>query len=418
MSVRALAIAVALTLLVWTDAAAQSRGSVNYKIYFDMDRTAAPHAARSIELGFTAALLDLDGATLKDGRAIKFEFVRYDHRKNIYRSKRHFDAFVADPSALALVAGKESPPLIRYREYLNENEALILAPWSAGAPVTRAQTEDNWIFRLSVDDRKAGAFLAGQAVMNRDCEQIHLVLIDNRWGQGSAKNLKNGLARYGKRASSVVWLPWATDEETAYTMLSRLGMTAQDCLIMVAPARESIAVSRALFRLSKEARPSVLSHWGMTGSNFEYHVPMAMRDALDFRFIQTCHDLFSPRQALSIALERLRKSADGAAWANAEIRAPAGFANAYDLGLIFAKAIQQASLTGVPSEDRRRIRTALHSLNEPVRGLIKTYRKPFQPYDLEHPDAHEALGADDLCIAEFDSRNVIRVDVASNGGDG
>ena len=51
---------------------------------------------------------------------------------------------------------------------------------------------------------------------------------------------------------------------------------------------------------------------------------------------------------------------------------------------------------------RRAVHRSLEHLQRPVEGILGRYRRPFGPYSAEHPDAHEALGARDLCTSRFD----------------
>ena len=59
------------------------------------------------------------------------------------------------------------------------------------------------------------------------------------------------------------------------------------------------------------------------------------------------------------------------------------------------------------SEARLRVHNALENLEQPVRGLIKTYDHPFRPYAVESPDAHEALGADDFTFGKYGENDAI-----------
>ena len=56
------------------------------------------------------------------------------------------------------------------------------------------------------------------------------------------------------------------------------------------------------------------------------------------------------------------------------------------------------------------MRGALERLDTPIKGLIKTYRRPFLPYDPNNPDTHEALSADDLRIARYREDGAIILD--------
>jgi len=40
---------------------------------------------------------------------------------------------------------------------------------------------------------------------------------------------------------------------------------------------------------------------------------------------------------------------------------------------------------------------------------VKLYTEPFKRYQVSSPDAHEALGIDDLAMGQFDENGVIRL---------
>ena len=69
--------------------------------------------------------------------------------------------------------------------------------------------------------------------------------------------------------------------------------------------------------------------------------------------------------------------------------------------------MNQAELSGDIIEDRKNVRNALEQLESPVKGLIKTYKKPFGEFDQNHPDAHEALSDEDFTMARYGENNEI-----------
>ena len=90
-----------------------------------------------------------------------------------------------------------------------------------------------------------------------------------------------------------------------------------------------------------------------------------------------------------------------------DIKAPTGFVHAYDLTRILIAAVAQVGLSGDIEQDRVNVRNALENLEEPVQGLIKTYIKPFSPFDGTNPDAHEALGLEDLTFGRYGTEGEI-----------
>jgi len=121
-------------------------------IYQDADLSHHSESSEAIQKGIEVAFNEIDN--LIDGYKVEFKYL--DHRGNVIRSKRNYQQFIADANALAIYSGIHSPPLIKNRSFINENQALTLVPWAAGGPITRYPSKENWVFRLSVDDTKAG----------------------------------------------------------------------------------------------------------------------------------------------------------------------------------------------------------------------------------------------------------------------
>ncbi|MEL6318067.1 MAG: hypothetical protein AAFR16_10580, partial [Pseudomonadota bacterium] len=216
---------------------------------------------------------------------------------------------------------------------------------------------------------------------------------------------------YDRHPTSLHWMPWQADLKMLRQIVSRLRTTSADCLIAVGDSVQAKSLIDALLELPRDTRPSVLSHWGITTSDFPFQAPASYRDAVGLKFVQSCHDLFADTPEHHRALASLKKLGGGAHWAGPEIPAPPGFVHAYDLTKLLLAAMRQARLTGEVRADRAAIRAALQKLDAPVPGLIKTYHTPFEPYSPDKPDAHEALGLSEMCMAQYDVDNVVRVDL-------
>ena len=124
-----------------------------------------------------------------------------------------------------------------------------------------------------------------------------------------------------------------------------------------------------------------------------------MHSNFNLHFIQSCFSFLNKPQ--SSQTKRVIDQAKLLSLSPEELIAPAGFIHAYDLTKILLQAISQTTLTNDIKSNRANIKTALENINTPVVGLIKHYRKPFSPWSINDIDAHEALGFDDLCMANY-----------------
>ncbi|NRA59878.1 MAG: hypothetical protein HRU25_02995 [Psychrobium sp.] len=55
-----------------------------------------------------------------------------------------------------------------------------MVPWAAAGPITRSKQAENRIFRFSIDDAKAGHFIAKQAIA-QGFKRPYLLLEDTGW---------------------------------------------------------------------------------------------------------------------------------------------------------------------------------------------------------------------------------------------
>ncbi|WP_104402739.1 ABC transporter substrate-binding protein [Vibrio penaeicida] len=376
-------------------------------IYLDADRSNSIESARSIEQGVRTAFHEVNN--IIQGREVNF--VVLDHRGNSVRSKKNMAKYLNDPNALVMFAGLHSPPLIKYREYINKNKILILVPWAAGAPITRYPSKENWVFRLSVDDKKAGERMASFAVKDRKCKTPHLLLEETPWGKSNQRNMRVALKNFGLAEPNVTWFNWGINESGARIKIREIRRANADCILLVSNASEGVQFVNAMASFPLEERLPVVSHWGITGGDFAEKVPHTVRSRLNLYVIQTCFSFLSSSQTAfsSNVLEQAKQLFPSEIQSATDINAPTGFIHGYDLSKVLIQALSQISLGDDMEANRSMLRLALENIDVPIKGLVKTYHKPFSMFSTDNPDAHEALGLEDLCMAKFNQTNNISV---------
>lgn len=373
-------------------------------MYLDADMTGARASGVSIERGIRTAL-DEAGNQMA-GRDV--ELVVLDHRGNTARSLSNLKAFLADPDALVLFTGMHSPPLLKNRDFINQNRILTLDPWAAAGPITRSAGPDNWIFRLSIDDTKAGEVITRRAIDQRGFSRPALLLENTGWGESNLKTMTDSLKKRGLTPVNVSRFDWGVTVAGAKIFLRNIYKAGADIIFLVANASEGKVFSRAMSQLEAENRLPIISHWGITGGDFPSAVPPGARERIALEFLQTSFSFMSMDGALlptlvfqraAVLFPEVKEPSD--------ITAPTGFIHAYDLTRILLAAVCQSGLTGDMTTDREMIRDALEQLEEPVQGLVKTYAPPFRPYSPDDPDAHEALGAENYTFGKYDDDDAI-----------
>ncbi|WP_238937533.1 ABC transporter substrate-binding protein [Pseudoalteromonas sp. S16_S37] len=367
------------------------------KIYHDSDYSNHKASADAMKMGFMAALGEINNEV----QGYKLVLVEKDHRGNSNRSFLTMRQFLADPDAIAILGGLHSPPYIKYRNFINENGILLLVPWAAGGPITRYPDGENWVYRLSIDDTKAGFKLVEHARQALQCKSMHVLLENTAWGKSNHKTIS---ATIGDDSQiEVTWFNWNTQQSSARIIIRDIINSGADCIIFVGNAVEGSHFVNAMASFPESSRLPIVSHWGITGGNFLASTKDALQQGVKLHFIQSCFSLRDYKQ-----LPQARKAVESAKAVFPKLSekievlpAPTGFIHSYDLGRLFVAAISKIAISGDIKQNRSALRHTLENIKTPISGLIKTYRSPFSPWSEKHDDAHEALGLEDFCMAQY-----------------
>ena len=376
-------------------------------LYFDADFAKTRLTSEAISLGVETALAEVDWRLA--GQPVKL--LPRDHRGSPKRSLKTMETFTRDPRALAVIGGMQSPPYLTYGAFINTSKIPLLLPWSAAAPVTRlAEGPDNWIFRVSVDDAKAGPFLVRTA-QAAGCKRIALLLQDTGWGRANRATMLAAMRGSGKRPVYIGMVGSEIGPNSATTVAHDVAASAADCTLLVASSTAGAEIALALYDIVPGKQ--LISHWGILGGQFEARVSHEKRKALNLRVLQTC-GLEIETNGSEILERALAQARAGGREVNqlSDIPAFAGFVHGYDLTKILIAASARAAETDAwheGTEPRRlALKTALEALEAPVPGILRVYERPFGPYSADQPNAHEALSGDDLCLAGFAADGTLR----------
>ena len=369
-------------------------------LYHDADWSNYIEASESILRGVSVALQEVDYSL----QGYRIEVVKKNHSGNVLRSLHNAKAFLEDKNALAVISGMHSQPLIKNREFINKNKVLTLVPWAAGGPVTRYPSLENWVFRLSVDDTKAGEILVDYALDQKGCQSPHMLLADNPWGDSNLYSMGKALTSRGKDATAVTRFNWNLKRYSATSKASDIIASGADCVLLVANVIEGIEIVKAFASLEPSERPSIISHWGITGGDFHHQVSAQERKAVDLTFIQTCFSFMNlPLSAMGQEVLNKAMAQFPDIRSPSDIVSPVGFIHGYDITRLLLAALSNISLSGNAAMHRDELRIALENINVSVEGLVKTYNKPYGQYSAAQVDAHEALSSPDYCMASYDA---------------
>ena len=339
------------------------------------------HAAQSIEKGVRAAAEEINAAGgLLDGR--KIEVIQRDDRGSPARAVDHLLELAVNPDVAAVFCGRFSPVALELMPIANQKQILLLDPWAAADGITQSSGPENYVFRLSLTDTWAlDAML--QHALKRKLNRVAAFLPNTGWGRSSAAAIEAFAGKNPRLQHISYWYNWG-DTQFA-DQLARARADGMQALIMVANETEGAEIVKQMAALPPEKRVPIIAHWGIAAGDFAGMVgkDLAKVDlvvAQTFTFANVANARAKP------VMEAYRKRY--AAPADAML-AQAGFAHAYDLTHLLAKAIALAGNTHRPN-----IRAAMEHLPTHT-GLVKNYTRPFTSTD------HEALDRKQVFMGRF-----------------
>lgn len=341
-------------------------------------------SAEAIRRGMELAIDEVnESGGLLGGR--RLELKTSDNRSVPSRAKDNVRAAASDPNLIAVFSGKFSPVVQELIPMVHELELPLMAVWSAADNITDNGNSPNYVFRLSMRDTWAIERLMDEA-RSRKLERVGLMLPNSGWGRSSQAAAEAYMKRNGRPVvASVQWYNWG-DASLIDKYREMLQRGKAQAVIMVANEGEGATLVKEMAALPKEQRLPILSHWGITGGQFAKMAGDALA-AVDLSVVQTYSFVGAHDPVAKRVLDRLRQRY--AISDPKQIEAPVGLAHAYDMTHILAAAIKRAG-----SASRPAIRAALEQSSE-YRGLVRTYKPPFNPV------RHEALGIENVFLSRF-----------------
>lgn len=375
-------------------------------IYYSADRTGAKSSGNSIEMGMRVALSEVGNVVNGDTIHIKV----LDHRGSTPRFTQHCKQFLTDSTAFVMVGGLHSPPIIKNRDFINKNRILMLVPWAAAGLITRYPSSENWIFRLSIDDTKAGELITRHAIDKEKFTKPALLLEETGWGRSNLKTMTNALKKRGILNPLVEWFNWNLGIHQAKVILRKIKQSGADVVFFVGNTNEGKVIMQAMISLPEEERLPIRSHWGITGGDFPVIIGPEERKKIDLQFIQSSYSFCSVKQnpfskSVMKTIVDMYPDIDECC----QLKAPVGFIHSYDLTRILINALKEAPREGSIASYRDHIRLQLEQLSSPVEGLVKVYNRPFSVWSEENQDAHEALSIEDWSMARYTEENTIQI---------
>lgn len=319
----------------------------------------------------------------------KVYVVAKDHQGVSTQARENIKEFIADKNIIAVIGGKHSAIISSYIEDIHDNKLIYFSPWAASTGITENGYAENYIFRVSLNDRYATKYLAQETLKYSSNPAI--VIENSIWGKGALKNINQYFVSKGLKKQDGIIIN--RGEENFEKVFNTIGMGNYDSIIMILNSQEAIKFVQSIGKNS--VKIPIVSHWGMVGDSF-YRANKEYLSNMDLRFIQTFSLVNSKdEEAKKLAKNYLKIYAKTS---ENTINAITGVVQAYDSVMLLADAIQRCK-----SFDSNKVKESLENIDI-HNGVIKTYKRPFDKIN------HDALNEKDFLMAKFDnSGNVVPI---------
>ena len=311
----------------------------------------------------------------------KVEVIAKDHHGISTQAKDNIRDFINDKSIIAVIGGKHSAIISSYMKDIQDNKLIFFSPWAAAPSVTENGYKDNYIFRVSLNDKYAAKFLAQEALKKSSYPAI--IVENSIWGKEALENINLALGSKGIQNQEGFIINRGEKDFTK--IFSTIKANAHDSIIMVLNSPEAQQI--VSYMGEKHIKIPIISHWGIDGDSFFQATKQYLQDN-DLRFIQTFSLIKNTKkEAQNLAKNYFEVYHQST---NEPINALTGVVQGYDAVMLLASAIQKCK-----TFDSRKVKESLENLDT-YEGAIKIYKKPFDTVN------HDALNLEDFFMAIFD----------------
>ncbi len=339
-------------------------------------------AGLAIKRGVELAVNEINANGGLLGKSI--EVIVKDHRAVASKGVQNIKELNSNVNLIAIIGGMHGAVIADEIEIIQKFKIPYIIPWAAAAQLVENGYKENYIFRVSANDRSASKFIVDYTTKSY---KNPVILVENSmWGRSNLELMSKRLAKSGLKAATEII--YNRGQSSFESEISKIIASDADSIIMVANSLEGTKIVHELSK-RKKLLP-VISHWGIIGGNF-FKENKKILARVKLRFFQTCSckNNLAYKNLLHYYMKEYKKDSIE------DIKAPAGVAQAYDAVHLLALAIQKAG-----SLNRIKIKKALENL-PPYQGVIKNYSPAFSTA------THEALDENDYYMAKFSSDGLI-----------
>jgi len=254
--------------------------------------------------------------------------------------------------------------------------AKIITPAAGSASMTQwvGKAQDLSIFRFAANDGIQSAMVVEEAI-NRKFTKVAIFHDATNYGVSGRDDLQKQIKKQGDKLTVVATEKFNIGDKDMTAQLLRAKAAGAEAILIWAIGPELAAVANGRVKIGMTA--PLIGGWTLSMSNF---IDNAGKNGDGALMPQTfIEDPITPKAKSFIA-------AYHKAYGVSRIPSAVSAAQGYDAVYLFAAAVKQAGST-----DTHKVKAALEDLKEPVAGVIATWKHPFNKWNPDDVDTHEAF---------------------------
>jgi len=274
----------------------------------------------------------------------------------------------------------------------------IITPAAGSASMTqwsKAGVKDLSIFRFSADDGIQASMVVEEAI-NRKLNKVAILHDSTNYGVSGRDDLLDQIKKQGNKLQVVATEKFNIGDKDMTAQLLKAKLSGAQAILIWGIGPELAAVSNGMAKLSMKA--PLIGGWTLSMSNF---IDNAGKNGNGTLMPQTfIEDPITPKARSFIDSYHKAYGVD-------RIPSPMSAAEGYDAVYVFAAAVKQAKST-----DTHKIKDALENLQEPVKGVIATWKQPYAKWDPANEQTHEAFRRNQVVMGMVQDGRVVFADKA------
>ncbi|MBF0436843.1 MAG: ABC transporter substrate-binding protein [Magnetococcales bacterium] len=272
----------------------------------------------------------------------------------------------------------------------------IITPAAGSASMTqwsKAGVKDLSIFRFAAHDGIQAAMVVEEAA-RRNFTKVAIFHDATNYGVSGREDLMEQIKKQGDKLTVVATEKFNVGDKDMTAQLLRAKTGGAQAILTWGIGPELAAIANGMAKI--DMKVPMIGGWALSMSNF---IDNAGKNGNGALMPQTFIEEGSSPKAKQF-IDSYHQ-----AYNVTRIPSPVSAAQGYDAVLLFAAAVEQAQST-----DSRKIKEALENLQAPVAGVIATWKHPYQPWNPNDVETHEAFRREQTVMGMVQDGKVVFAD--------